>query len=275
MVIDAHHHFWNYDPQQYGWISDEMSVLRQDFGPGDLKSEISKVKIDGVVSVQARQTVEETQWLLDLADRHDFIRGVVGWVPLVAEDIAAPLSQFAANPKLKSVRHVVQDEPDDDFILREDFNRGVSQLGGFNLRYDILIFERQLPQTIRFIDRHRDQVFVLDHLAKPKIREGIVYPWRKNLCELARRPNVYCKLSGVVTEADWRTWTPAQLRPYFDAAIEAFSPRRLMFGSDWPVCLVASDYARWVRCVRDYTAALSTAEQERIFGGTAIEAYNL
>ena len=275
MVIDAHHHFWNYDPREYGWISDEMSVLRRDFGPGDLKSEISKAGVDGVISVQARQTVEETQWLLELASGHDFIRGVVGWVPLVADDVDRSLERFSLNPKLKSVRHVVQDESDDNFILRDDFNRGVAQLKQFDLRYDVLIFERHLPQTIQFVDRHPNQVFVLDHIAKPRISEGIVYPWRKNLCELARRPNVYCKLSGVVTEADWRTWTPAQLRPYFDAAIEAFGPQRLMFGSDWPVCLVASDYARWVKCVREYAAGLSPAERERLFGGTAIEAYKL
>jgi L-fuconolactonase len=274
-LIDAHHHFWNYDPVEYGWISGDMAALRRDFGPEQLRTAVDAAGIDGVVSVQARQTIEETRWLLELASQHDFIRGVVGWVPLVDADLAARLERFAAHPKLKAVRHVVQDEPDDDFILRDDFNRGVAQLKRFDLRYDILIFERHLPQTIQFVDRHPDQVFVLDHVAKPRIRDGIVDDWRKNLCTLARRENVYCKLSGMVTEADWRAWTPAQLRPYVDVALEAFTPRRMMFGSDWPVCLAACGYARWANLVREFARELSPAEQDRLFGGTAIEAYQL
>jgi L-fuconolactonase len=275
VIIDAHHHFWNYDPKQYGWISESMSVLRRDFGPDDLREEITNAGVDGVISVQARQSVEETRWLLDLATRNDFIRGVVGWVPLVDDNVSAWLERFASNPKLKAVRHVLQDEPDEHFILRDDFNRGVRALKRFGLRYDILIFERHLPNTIEFVDEHPSQVFILDHLGKPKIRAGIVEPWRQNLCTLARRPNVYCKLSGVVTEADWPAWTPAQLKPYFDTALAAFGPKRLMFGSDWPVCLVASTYRRWIDGVRDWAAPLSASEQDRIFGGTAIEAYGL
>jgi len=275
VVIDSHHHFWNYNPKDYGWISDSMSVLRRDFGPDDLRNEIAGVGVDGVISVQARQTIDETRWLLDLAAKNDFIRGVVGWVPLVDDPAGAWLEKFAKNPKFRSVRHVIQDEPDQHFILRDDFNRGVRLLKRFNLRYDILVFERHLPNTIEFVDEHPNQVFILDHIAKPQIRAGIVEPWRQNLCTLARRANVYCKLSGVVTEADWKAWTPQRLRPYFDAALQAFGPRRLMFGSDWPVCLVASDYARWVRTVREWAAPLSQSEQDRIFGGTAIEAYGL
>jgi L-fuconolactonase len=275
MVIDSHHHFWNYNPREYGWISDAMSVLRRDFGPANLMSEISHVGIDAVVSVQARQTIKETLWLLEFANQNDFNRGVVGWVPLISPDVIQSLELYSKNPKLKSVRHVIQDESDDNYILRDDFKHGVSQLAALNLRYDILIFERHLPQTIQFVDRHPKQIFILDHIAKPRIREGVLDPWRKNLRELARRENVYVKLSGVVTEADWNNWTPGQLKPYFDATLEAFGPRRVMFGSDWPVCLVAATYERWVRCVRDYCAAFSPAEQERIFGGTAIEAYNL
>jgi L-fuconolactonase len=275
-VIDAHHHFWNYDPAEYGWISDEMAVLRRDFTQWDLGRETEAAGVDGVVSVQARQTVDETFRLLEIAAMNDWVCGVVGWVPLVDPDIAERLECFEGIEKLKAVRHVVQDEPDDDFILRADFNRGVAALKQFNLAYDILIFERHLQQTIAFVDRHPEQVFVLDHLAKPRVREGIFDPWRQNLCTLARRSNVYCKLSGVVTEADWRAWTPAQVRPYFDAALEAFGPRRLMFGSDWPVCLLACDYKRWADTVREWAAtAMSPAEQERFFGGTAIEAYQL
>jgi L-fuconolactonase len=275
MIIDAHHHFWNYSPQEYGWISDEMKVLRRDFGPDDLRREAAAAGVDGVVSVQARQTVEETRWLLELAGANDFIRGVVGWVPLVSPEVARDLERFASHPKLKGVRHVLQDEPDDDYALRDDFNRGIGELKRFNLRYDILIYERQLPQAIRLVDRHPEQVFVLDHVAKPRIKAGAISPWRENIKELARRGNVFCKVSGMATEADWQQWTPAQLRPYFDAALEAFGPRRLMFGSDWPVCLLACDYARWVTTVRDFAAELSDAERARLFGGTATEAYGL
>lgn len=275
MVIDAHHHLWNYSAEEYGWISDGMKVLRRDFTPDDLRKEIAAAGVDGVVSVQARQTVEETRWLLELATASDFIRGVVGWVPLVSRDVARDLEHFAAQPKFKAVRHVLQDEPDDDYALRDDFNRGVGELRRFNLRYDILIFERHLPQAIKLVDWHPEQVFVLDHVAKPKLKAGELDPWRANLKELARRGNVYCKVSGMATEADWKEWTPGQLRPYFDAALDAFGPRRLMFGSDWPVCLLATDYGRWVRTVREFAGALTDVERAELFGGTATKAYGL
>lgn len=253
-----------------------MAVLRRDYLPDDLRREAAAVGITGVVSVQARQTLEETDWLLDLADQNwDFIRGVVGWVPLVSPTVEADLARYANRPKLKAVRHVLQDEPDDDYILRDNFNRGVSLLKRFNLRYDILIFERHLPQAIRLVDRHPNQTFVLDHIAKPRIRDGAISPWRENLKELAKRPNVYCKLSGVVTEADHRTWTPGQLRPYLEATLDAFGSRRLMFGSDWPVCLLACGYRRWHQIVNEFVAKLTPDEQARIFEGTAIEAYGL
>lgn len=275
MVIDAHHHFWNYSAEEYGWISDEMKVLRRDFGPDDLRKETAAAGVEGVVSVQARQILEETRWLLELAAANDFIRGVVGWVPLVSPDVAGDLERLAASPKLKAVRHVLQDEPDADYALRDDFSRGIGELKRFNLRYDILIFERHLPQAIKLVDGHPEQVFVLDHLAKPRIKNGVISPWRENMKELARRGNVFCKVSGMATEADWNQWTPAQLRPYFEAALDAFGPRRLMFGSDWPVCLLASDYARWMKTVRDFAAELTPAQQARLFGGTATEVYGL
>ena len=274
--IDSHHHFWRYDPVQYDWIDDgDMRILRRDFLPDDLRSTIGQAGIDDVVSVQARQTLEETRWLLSLSHQHDFIRGVVGWVPLASRDVTRELEPLAAERKLVGIRHVVQAEPDDDFILRDDFNAGVAALREFDLRYDILIFERHLPQTIRFVDRHPNQVFVLDHIAKPKIRAGEIEPWRRNLAELARRENVYCKVSGMVTEADPRNWTEDQLRPYFDAVLEPFGPCRLMFGSDWPVCLIGVEYAQWADVVRGWAARLSPSEQDRFFGGTAIEAYQL
>jgi L-fuconolactonase len=275
MKIDSHHHFWSYDPVEYGWIDDAMKVIRRDFLPAQLRAEIASVGVDGVVSVQARQNLVETQWLLDFATRHDFIQGVVGWVELVSPKVGAVMERFAANPKLKSVRHVVQGEPDDNFILRDDFNRGIRELKRFNLAYDILILERHLPATIKFVDAHPNQVFVLDHIGKPRIKENVLGPWHQNLRALARRPNVYCKASGMVTEADYATWTETQLRRYFDVGLEAFGPQRLMFGSDWPVCLVACGYARWHNLVSSWIRQLSQAEQERILGGTAIEAYKL
>src|SRR5947209_1697753 len=197
MIIDSHHHFWRYDPWEYVWISNTMGILRRDFLPGELQEHIAAAGIDGVVSVQARQTLVETQWLLDLADENDFIRGVVGWVPLTSPSVERDLERFTDRPKLKAVRHVLQDEPDDDYMLRDDFDRGIRALKRFGLRYDLLIFERHLPQAIQLVDRHPDQVFILDHIAKPRIRERVTSPWKENLRELARRTNVYCKLSGI------------------------------------------------------------------------------
>jgi len=275
VIIDAHHHLWQYNPDEYGWMSGEMALIRRDFLPEDLQRELSAAGVDGVVTVQARQRIEETEWLLELAGGHEFMRGVVGWVPLVAPDVPAVLERFAQNDKLKAVRHVLHDEPDDDYMLREDFNRGIDALLPFRLAYDILIFERHLPQTIRFVDRHPNQTFVVDHIAKPRIRDGVISPWRENLAELARRENVYCKISGVVTEADWNRWTEEQIRPYLDTVLEVFGPSRLMFGSDWPVCLLACDYARWLAIVRRAIEKLTAGEQDRILGGTAIEAYRL
>jgi L-fuconolactonase len=276
MRIDAHHHFWHYDPVEYGWIDDSMRTIRRDFLPADLEPAIRAAGIAGVVSVQARQSFAETDWLLELAGRHEFIRGVVGWVPLADRAVEDILSRFvAASPKLKAVRHVLQGEADPDYMLRPDFNHGVSLLARLGLAYDILIFERQLPQTLRFVDRHPEQRFVLDHVAKPRIRENVLSPWREHLRELARRPNVWCKLSGMVTEADFHSWTEPQLRPYLEAALEAFGPHRVMFGSDWPVCLVACDYVRWHGIVREFVSTLSAAEQEDVLGANAIAAYRL
>jgi len=274
MKIDAHHHFWKYDPPQYAWIDESMTVIRRDFLPEELRHEIAKVGIQGVVSVQARQTLEETDWLLDLADEHDFVHGVVGWVPLAGGDVREHLDRLSARPKLKSVRHIIQDEPD-EFILRNDFNAGVGLLAAYHLAYDILIYERQLPQAVEFVDRHPNQVFVLDHLAKPRAKEDAVEPWRANIRRIAERENVFCKLSGLVTEADWKGWTEGQLSVYLGTVIDAFGPRRVMFGSDWPVCLLAASYERWHAVVSAFCAKLSADEQDRIFGGTAIEAYRL
>lgn len=228
-----------------------------------------------MVSVQARQTLVETTWLLDLAARHSFIKGVVGWVALAAPDVADKLARLAANPKLKGVRHVVQAEPDDAFLERDAFNRGVAALAPLGLVYDILIVARQLPAAIHFVDRHPHQRFVLNHLAKPPIKSGVREPWAARIRDLARRPNVWCKLSGMVTETDFSTGHDADLRPYFDVVLEAFGPQRLLFGSDWPVCLAACDYGRWHSTVARWIGTLSVEEQFRIWGGTAREVYSL
>jgi|SRR5581483_7353713 len=276
MRLDAHHHFWHYSPTEYAWIGPDMSALRRDFLPADLLGEIRSAGIDGVISVQSRQSEAETNWLLDLASDHNFICGVVGWAPLASPNVGDVLAQWTQNhPKLVAIRHVVQDEPDDEFLLRPHFNRGIALLKQFNLRYDVLIFERHLPAAIQFVDRHPNQIFILDHIAKPRIRAGELEPWRTNLRKLAERENVFCKVSGMVTEADWHTWRPETLRPYFDAALEAFTPRRLMFGSDWPVCLAACEYGKWIEVVKQWAAGLTPAEQNRLFGGTAASAYNI
>jgi len=274
-VIDSHHHLWKYSREEYGWIGEGQSVLKRDFLPAHLKKEIDAAGVNGVVSVQARQSLEETRWLLELAAKNEFIRGVVGWAPLISPQVERDLEKFADQKKLKAIRHVLQDEKDDRYAVREDFQRGIGTLKKFNLVYDILIYEKQLPAAIELLDKFPNQVFVLDHVAKPKIREKIISPWRERMKDLARRPNVYCKLSGMATEADHGGWEPADLRPYVDVVLEAFGPKRLMFGSDWPVCLLAVTYQKWISTVRDFIAKLSAAEKDRIMGGTAAEAYKL
>jgi L-fuconolactonase len=273
--IDAHHHFWNFDAAQYGWIAPDQHALRRNFLPADLKPELDAAHIDGTIAVQARQDLDETCWLLALADEHSFIRGVVGWAPLIEENVAATLERLATFPKLRAIRHILHDEADDYYILREDFNRGVAELKRFDLAYDILVFERHLPQTIEFVDRHPNQTFIVDHLAKPRVRDTLLSPWRENMRELARRPHVYCKLSGLATEANHTRWSEQQLASYMDLVLEVFGPKRLLFGSDWPVCLLAIGYRQWAEIVAKFIQQLAEGEQEKIWSGTAREAYKL
>ena len=273
--IDAHHHLWRYTPEEYGWIDEPMQALRRDFLPEDLKVAMVTADIDGTIAVQARQTMDETRWLLDLAEGTDAIRGVVGWAPIAGEEFPGCMEEFDGRDKLKGLRHVIQGEKDEHYILREDFNSGIRTLLGSGLVYEILIYERHLADTIYFVDEHPEQVFVLDHVAKPLIAAGTLEPWASRMWELGQRENVWCKLSGMVTEADWKTWTPETLKPYLDVAVEAFGPERLMAGSDWPVCLVASGYTQWFEVLRNYFAGFSEAERAQVFGGTAIEVYGL
>jgi L-fuconolactonase len=274
MRIDAHHHFWRYSPAEYGWIDEAMKVIRRDFLPDDLAAEIAGSGVDGVVSVQACQTVAETEWLLAMAAEHPWIQGVVGWVPLADPTAPALLERLAAKPALCGVRHVLQAEPD-AYMDRADFNAGLMQLHRLQLAYDILIYHHQLPAAIRLIDRHPSQIFVLDHIAKPDIRGNRMQPWARDLAELARRPHVFCKLSGVVTEADYASWSYEQILPYMETALAAFGPARMMFGSDWPVCRVATTYADWVHTAERFAASLSADEQRALFAETAIRTYRL
>jgi len=275
MLLDAHQHFWMYSPTDYGWISDNMAALRRDFLPHDLEPLLAAEKFDGSIAVQDRQTLEETRWLLELASQSDIVKGVVGWVDLRSPDLPAQLDQFARNPKLVGVRHVVQDEPDDDFMLRSDFRRGIARLRKYNLAYDILIYPRQLPAAVRLAGEFPEQRFVLDHIAKPQIAEGRMDTWDEGIRELAEADNVWCKLSGMVTEARWHEWKPEDFRPYLDIVMNAFGPARLMIGSDWPVCTASAPYSRTIGMVREYIAQLTQHEQQQILGQNCASFYRL
>jgi L-fuconolactonase len=274
VAIDAHHHLWHYSAIEYEWIDDRMAALRRDFLPPEFIDELTSASIDGAVTVQARQTLEETRWLLELAGRHKEILGVVGWAPIASPDFETSLDTLAASPKLVGLRHVVQAEPQ-GFLDGEDFNRGIRAMHGTGLAYDLLVAEHQLAEAIRFVDRHPQQLFVLDHIAKPKIAAGETEPWRTRMQKLSQRSNVSCKISGMVTEDSWSQWSIDSLRPYLDTVVSAFGPNRLIAGSDWPVCLVATKYAQWWQLLRNYFADFSNDERANIFGATAARIYNL
>jgi L-fuconolactonase len=273
MRIDSHQHFWKYDPAEYAWIDDSMPSLRRDFLPVDLKREMDATGFDGCIAVQARQTVDETRWLLGLADAHPFILGVVGWVDLQSPAVEQQLRQLA-HSKLVGVRHIVQSEPD-DFLSRPAFRHGLGKLEQFGLAYDILVYPRQLPEAVRLVADFPAQRFVLDHLAKPAIGKGAIDQWALDLKNLATYSNVCCKLSGLVTEADWQSWTADDLRPCLEIAFECFGADRLMIGSDWPVCTLAADYQRTMSVVLDFVARRSTADRDGVLGGTAMKLWNL
>jgi len=274
-VIDSHQHFWRYAPEEYDWIDESMAKLRADFLPNHLQREMASAHVDACVAVQARQTLEETEWLLDLAAASSFIAGIVGWAPIAAPEFPGILSRIGANPKLKGLRHVVQAEADARFLLQPAFREGIREITRAGLVYDILILPHQLAQTIEFVDEHPRQSFVLDHAAKPPLRSGDLGEWEKGFRELARRENVCCKLSGLVTEADWTTWKEESLRRVFDVTLEAFTPHRMMAGSDWPVCTVATSYGDWWSLLRRWTAELSAGEQAWVLAGTAERIYQL
>jgi L-fuconolactonase len=272
MRLDAHQHFWSYDAAQYPWIP-PGSPLHRSWLPADLAALQRPLGFDGSIAVQARQVIEESDWLLGLADQHETVKGVVGWVDLRSDRVEADLERLAQHPKFVGVRHVVQEEPDDAFMLGPDFQRGISKLAAYGLTYDILIFPKQLEAAIRLAENFPAQPFVLDHIAKPPIKVGIIEPWAKQLRRLAQLPNVHCKVSGMLTEADHQAWTPEQFRPYLDVVFEAFGPSRLMYGSDWPVCLFAGSYEQSFRLVDAYAQGFTEAERAGLFGGNAAAFY--
>ncbi|MFB3882382.1 MAG: amidohydrolase [Armatimonadota bacterium] len=275
MKLDAHHHLWRYSAREYGWIGEGMEALRRDFLPEELAREQRALGFDGGIAVQARQTLEETEWLLGLAKGNDRIAGVVGWVDLCSAELPGQLGRFSGNRKLRGIRHVVQDERDDRFVAREEFVRGIAQLGKWKLAYDILIYPRHLGVACDLVRRFPEQVFVLDHMAKPPIKSGELEPWASGIRALAELPNVACKASGMVTEADWKRWRPSELRPYLDVVFEAFGAERVMIGSDWPVCTVAASYAEAMGVVIEYIREMSEAEQKLVVGENAMRWYGI
>jgi L-fuconolactonase len=279
MRIDAHQHFWRYAPVEYPWIGAGMERIARDFLPGDLADVARPHGIGGSVAVQARQSLVETRWLLELAAADPFVRGVVGWVDLRDPDVAATLEPLSRRERFVGVRHVVQDEPDPKFLLEPDFVRGLGNLHAFGLTYDLLLYPPQLPAAVELAGLMPEQPFVLDHLAKPRIALGTTGPefasWRRDIEALASHSNVSCKLSGLVTEAAWCRWRREDFTPYLDVALAAFRPDRLMFGSDWPVCLLSGDYAAVVDIVTTFIGTLAEGEREAILGGTAARFYGL
>ncbi|MBA0883485.1 amidohydrolase family protein [Flavobacterium undicola] len=275
MIIDSHQHFWIYEAEKHAWIDDDMKVIRKNFLPEDLKLVYQNNGIDGCVTVQADQTVAETDFLLDLAEKNDFIKGVVGWVDLRASDIDTVLKQYSQFPKLKGFRHVVQGEADHNFMLRPDFLNGIAALEKYNFTYDILIFPHQLGAALELVRRFPNQKFVIDHIAKPYLKYGFYDGWATLMKAIGEYKNVHCKLSGMTTEADYNNWTPEQIEPYMQLVLDAFGANRILFGSDWPVCLVAGNYTKTKELITNFIAKLSSEEQAAIMGGNAMQFYNL
>ena len=272
--IDTHQHFWQFDPIRDAWIDDTMSVIQRDFLPKDLQPILTENSVDSCVAVQADQSETETEFLLALAEKNEFIKGVVGWVDLRKENAEQRLAHYAKNTLFKGVRHIAQGEPD-DFLLRPDLQRGIGFLAKYNLTYDILVFARQLPAAIELVKVFPQQKFVLDHLAKPQISKGVDEEWQTHMQTLAEYPNVFCKLSGMVTETDNFKWKSSDFTPYLDIIFKSFGTDRVMYGSDWPVCLLAADYAAQLNILQEYITDFSESEQSKIMGENAVSFYDL
>ncbi len=273
-IIDTHQHFWNYDTTRHDWINEEMRAIRKNFLPEQLAPILKENKVDGCVSVQVDQTTEETDFLLALAKEHSFIKGVVGWVDLRASNLEDTLENYRDAKALKGFRHIIQGQAA-GFMLQPNLIQGLKKLATRNYTYDLLIYAPQLKEANEFIKQVTELPIVIDHVAKPNIKDSEMEDWKKEITALAKYPNVYCKISGMATEANWETWTMAGLQPYLDTVVEAFGTERIMFGSDWPVCLVASSYAKWLNGVQNYFNTFSSTEQEAIFAGNAIKFYKL
>lgn len=275
MIIDTHQHFWKYDPVRDAWIDDSMALLKRDFLPEELKGTLSANAVDGCISVQAGQSEAETLFLLELAEQYGFIKGVVGWVDLRSGDVEERLEYFSRFPKLKGFRHIVQAEPDVNFMLRKPFMQGIGLLEKYGFTYDILIFPHQLGAALELARSFPRQRFVIDHLAKPYIRDGFFGGWAVLMAELGKLDNVWCKLSGMVTEADWQYWTPEDFRPYLAHVFESFGAGRLMYGSDWPVCLLGGSYKAVEGILEEHLQGFSGDEKDKIWGDNAVEFYDL
>jgi L-fuconolactonase len=274
MKIDAHQHFWKYDPILYAWIDDSMKILRKDFLPQDLKPILNANQMDGCIAVQADQSETETDFLLDCASKNPFIKGVVGWLDLRAENIEERLAHYSKNKLFKGVRHIVQAEAN-DFMLGKDFQNGISKLEQFNLTYDILIVPPQMEAAIALVNKFPNQKFVIDHMAKPYIKTGEIEEWETKMKALAKAPNVFCKVSGMVTEADLNHWKVSDFKSYLDVVFNAFGIDRVLYGSDWPVCLLAAEYKEQLHIVKNYLKDFSKEDQSKVFGGNAINFYNI
>ncbi|MBU2902069.1 amidohydrolase family protein [Maribacter dokdonensis] len=274
MIIDSHQHYWKYDPVRDSWINDAMKIIQRDFLPSDLKPILTENNVDGCIAVQADQSETETTFLLNLATHNNFIKGVVGWVDLCDNNVKKRLEYFAQNKLFKGVRHILQAEKE-DFILDQAFMDGIGELAALNLTYDLLVFPNQLKNSIQLVSKFSNQKFVLDHIAKPPIKLGEINDWKAAITALAKNPNVYCKLSGLTTEANWSSWNISDFTPYIDVVFEAFGTNRIMFGSDWPVCLLAGSYAKNKDIITSYIKQLTPAEQAQVMGLNAMDFYNL
>lgn len=275
MTIDSHQHFWTFDPIRDSWITDDMSVIQRNFYPEHLQPTLQRNGIDACVAVQADQSLAETRFLLNLANENDFIKAVVGWIDLQADDVDEQLSEWKSEKKLAGFRHVLQAEPEIEYMLRPNFLRGISKLKKHDFTYDILIFPKHLATAQKFVAQFPDQPFVLDHIAKPYIKAGLIDEWERNIKSLAKFENLQCKVSGIITEADWKMWTYVQIKPYLDVVFEAFGTERIMFGSDWPVCLVAGEYAQVKGIIETYTNDFSDLEKAKVFGENAARFYGI
>jgi L-fuconolactonase len=275
MIIDAHHHLWKFNEADYAWMDKSMSILKKDYLPADLEKQLGGTDVVGTVVVQARKNLDETRWLLEMAGLYPFIKGVVGWFDLCSENLQAQLNEFTDDPRLVGARHVIHDEPDDDFMLRPAFIKGMEKLVRYSLSYDLLLFPKHLQRAFELVSLFPDQRFVLDHLSKPFIKAGILDPWREEIAALASQPNVWCKISGMVTEADHEHWKYEDFIPYLDTVIEAFGTDRIMLGSDWPVCRLAGEYDQIMDIPVRYFNDLDPTDREKIFSLNCIECYEL